>query len=266
MLRMIETFADIVSAAASKGPRKLAVAGEPNEELAQAIAQAQQAKVAEAVIFDDATSAAVAVRDGECDVLMKGSVDTKSFMRAVLAKENDLRTGNLISHVLVVEAMGRIMLLTDAGINISPTLEEKAEIIRNTIPLANALGIDEPKVAVLAAVEKINPAMPETLDADALSKMDIPGCIVAGPFGLDNAISAEAAETKGIDNPVAGHADILLAPDVTSGNLLAKSIMYFSNCPTGGVVAGTRRPVTFSSRSDTAETKFHTIVLGVLTS
>ncbi len=262
----MKTFAEIISTARTKGPKKLAVAGPPNAELAEAVARSQQEQIAQAVIFDDALSAAVAVRNGDCDVLMKGSMDTKSFMQAVLAKESDLRTGSLISHVLVIEAWGRLVLLTDGGICINPTLAEKAEIIRNAIPLANALGIDEPKVAALAAVEKVNPAMPETLDADALAKMNIPGCVVQGPLGLDNAISPRAARTKGISGPVAGIADILLMPNVVCGNICAKSIMYFSNCPTGGVVAGTCRPVTFASRSDTAETKFHTLALGVMMS
>jgi len=262
----MKTFAEIISTARTKGPKKLAVAGPPNTELAEAVARAQREQIAEAVIFDDALSAAIAVRQGQCDVLMKGSVDTKSFMQAVLAKESDLRSGSLISHVLVIEAWGRLVLLTDGGICINPTLEEKAETIRNAIPLANALGIDQPKVAALAAVEKVNTAMPETLDADALSKMNIPGCVVQGPLGLDNAVSPKAARTKGISGPVAGKADILLMPDVVCGNICAKSIMYFSDCLTGGVVTGTRRPVTFASRSDTAETKFHTLVLGVMMS
>jgi len=262
----MKTFADIIAAAKAKGPKKLAIAGTPNAELLEAIARTQRQGIAEAVIFPDAPSAAIAVRDGECDVLMKGSVDTKSFMKAVLEKDHALRTGQLVSHVLLFEAMGRLMLLTDAGVCINPTLEEKAEIIRNAIPLANALGINQPKVAALAAVEKVNPKMPETLDAEALSRMDIPGCVVQGPLALDNAVSPAAAKTKGITGPVAGHADILLVPNVLSGNLLAKSIMYFSDCPVGGVAAGTRRAVTFASRSDTADTKFHTLVLGVIMS
>ena len=262
----MKTFAEIIATASTKGPRKVAIAGEPNAELAEAIARAQREQIAQAVVFDDALSAALAVRDGECDVLMKGSVDTKSFMRAVLAKDSELRSGSLISHVLVIEAWGRLVLLTDAGICINPTLEEKVEIIRNAIPLANALGIDEPKVAAVAAVEKVNRAMPETLDADALSRMNIPGCIVQGPLGLDNAISPRAARTKGISGPVAGMADILLIPNIVCGNICAKSIMYFSSCLTGGVVTGTSRPVTFASRSDTAETKFHTLALGVMMS
>lgn len=262
----MKTFAEIISTARTKGPKKLAVAGPPNAELAEAVARGQREQIAQAVVFDDALSAALAVRDGDCDVLMKGSVDTKSFMQAVLAKESDLRTGSLISHVVVIEAWRRLVLLTDGGICIDPTLAEKAEIIRNAIPLANALGIDQPKVAALAAVEKVNPAMPETLDADALAKMNIPGCVVQGPLGLDNAISPRAARTKGISGPVAGIADILLMPNVVCGNICAKSIMYFSDCRTGGVVAGTCRPVTFASRSDTAETKFHTLALGVMMS
>ena len=262
----MKSFADIIAAARGKGPKKLAVAGEPSAQLIAALARAEREQIAQAVIFEDAASAAMAVRQDQCDVLMKGTVSTKSFMQAVLNKDCGLRGGQLISHVFVAEARGQLILITDGGICINPTLEQKVEIIRNSIPIANAMGIEMPKVAVLAAVEKINPKMPETLEADALSKMDIPGCVVQGPLAVDNAVSVEAARTKGIDGPVAGRADILLVPNVVCGNIFAKSITYFGHCSVGGVAAGTSRPVTFLSRSDTAETKFHTIALGVLMS
>jgi len=262
----MKTFADILSAARDKGPRGLAVAGAPNVELEEAIQRAEQEGLASPQVFDSADSAAIAVRDGECDVLMKGSVSTKAFMQAVLKKEHKLRSGHLISHVFVTELRGRLIIITDAGVCIAPTLEEKVEIIRNAIPLANRLGIELPKVAVLAAVEKVDPKMPVTVEADALSKMAIPGCVVQGPLALDLAVSPAAAETKGVSGPAAGRADILVVPDVAAGNIFAKSIMYFSNCPTGGLVVGTNKAVTFSSRSDSADTKFHTLALGVLMS
>ncbi len=262
----MKSFAEIIAAAAVKGPKKLAIAGEPNKELQTAIDRAAHQQVAQAVIYEDAPAAVLAVRTGDCDVLMKGAVSTKDFMRAVLDKEQGLRSGKLISHVFVVEARGKLMLITDGGICINPTLEQKVEIILNSIPIANAMGIETPKVAVLAAVEKVNPKMPETVEADALSKMDIPGCVVQGPLALDNAVSVEAARAKGISGPVAGCADVLLVPSVVCGNIFAKSISYFGQCRGGGVAAGTSRPVTFLSRSDTADTKFHTIALGVLMS
>ena len=197
---------------------------------------------------------------------MKGSVDTATFMRAVLDRENGLRTGQLISHIIVMEARGRLFLVTDSGICPNPTLEEKVKIILNAIPIAKALGIDLPKVAVLAATEKENPKMPETVDAVALSKMNLPGCLVQGPLAVDNAVSADAARAKGISGPVAGQADILLVPSVLVGNIFAKGIMYFTNCRFAGCAAGTSRPVAFLSRSDNAQTKFNTIALGVLLS
>ena len=184
----------------------------------------------------------------------------------MLDKESGLGTGQLISHVIVMEALGRLWLITDSGICPNPTLEEKARIILNAVPIARALGIDHPKVAVLAAIEKENPRMPETVDAVALSKMDLPGCVVQGPLAVDNAVSEEAARTKGISGPVAGRADILLVPSVVCGNIMVKGIMYFSTNRFGGCVAGTSRPVAFLSRSDTAQTKLHTIALVVMLS
>ena len=260
----MKSFADILAETKRIGPKKVAVAGAPNQELVDALDRAAGLGIAQPVVFDDATTAAIAVRDGHADVLMKGSVSSKDFMKAVLVKEHDFRTGELISHIFLMECFGRLLIITDGGICIRPDLEQKAEIIRNAIPVANRLGIATPKVAVLAAVEKINPKMPATLDADALCKMNIPGCEVQGPLAMDLAVSPAAAETKGVPGPVAGHADILLMPDIESGNIVCKTLMYFCEKPTGGLVSGTKRPVTFSSRSDSADTKLHTIALGVL--
>ncbi|MCP4375331.1 MAG: phosphate butyryltransferase, partial [bacterium] len=166
----------------------------------------------EPIVCEDAVEAVATVRTGRADVLIKGSLDTKAFMRAVLDRENGLRTGSLISHVAVLEVAGRLFIVTDSGICANPTLDEKVEILKNALPVAHRLGFECPKVAVLAMTETVNPKMPETLDADALSKMDIHGCMVQGPLALDLAVSKHAAEAKGVTGPVAGQADILLVP------------------------------------------------------
>jgi phosphate butyryltransferase len=262
----MKSIDEIIAAAQKIGPKRLALAGRPNDELEHALAEAVNKRIANPVIFDTAPEAVAAVRSGRADTLMKGSVETAVFMRAVLDRENGLRTGHLISHVLVMEARGRLWLITDSGICLNPTLEEKAKIILNAIPVAHALGIDMPKVAVLAAIEKENPKMPETLDAAALTRMNLPGCIVQGPLAVDNAVSPEAARVKGISGPVAGNADILLVPSCLVGNIFVKGIMYFADCRFAGCAAGTSRPVAFLSRSDSAQTKLNTIALGVLLS
>lgn len=264
---MLKSYNEIIELASkAPGTVKLAIAGKPNSELQAALDKAVEMNMVEPLIFETAAEACTAVHNNQCDMLMKGSVDTKDFMRAVLDKETGLRTGSLISHTLVVEAMGRMMLITDAGICPNPNLEQKAEIIKNAVPVAQKLGIETPKVAVLAAKEKVDPKMPETVDAQALTEMNLPGCEVQGPLAVDNAVSVEAAETKGIAGPVAGRADILVCPSVVAGNMFAKGIMYFSDSKFGGIVAGTSKPVIFLSRSDSCDTKFNTIALGVVLS
>ncbi len=260
----MKNFNEIAEEAKKRGIRKIAIAGIPDPELVDALEKAKNKKLAESLIFDDATKAALAVRNGEADILMKGHVDTKIFMGAVLDKENGLRSGKLISHIAVIEAFGRLILITDGGICLQPTREEKVEIIKNALPVARALGIEIPKVAILAAVEKVNPKMPETVDADEIAKAGVPGCLVQGPLAVDNAVSLDAARAKGISGPVAGQADILLVPSVLVGNIFAKGIMYFSQCAYGGIVAGTSHPVAFLSRSDAMDIKFNTISLSCL--
>lgn len=262
----MKSFDEIIAAARKIGPKLLAIAGQSNEELADALAQAQREGIASGIVFDSADQAVTAVRTGQADALMKGAVDTTTFLKAVLDKDNGLRSGDLLSHVTVLEGLGRLMLLTDCGFVLNPTLDEKVKIIANAVKIANSLGIVTPKVAVLAAVEKENPKMPETVDAAALTRMNLPDCLVQGPLAVDNAVSPEAARVKGIEGPVAGNADILLVPSVLVGNIFAKGIMYFASCRFGGVVAGASRPVMFLSRSDTAEAKLNTIALGVLLS
>jgi phosphate butyryltransferase len=258
------SFEDIRRSAREAGTRSVAVAGRPDEELFRVIAEAKGMGLAECTVYDDAPSAVRAVRDGRMDVLMKGSVDTKAFMGAILDRDEGLSSGRLISHVTVIQAGGRLVLVTDAGICLNPTLEDKIDILKNVVPVARSLGMDPAKTAVLAAVEKVDPDMPETVDARDLAAMDIPGLVIQGPLAVDNAVSEAAARAKGVSGPVAGKADVLLVPSLLAGNIFAKGIMYFAKARFGGVVAGTSSPVCFLSRADTADMRLNTMALGVL--
>ncbi len=209
-------------------------------------------------------SAEIAVqlaRSGEVEALMKGSLHTDELMAAVVDREKGLRTARRISHafLLDVPTYPRPLMITDAAINIEPTLEDKADIIQNAIDLARALGTIDPKVAILAAVETVNPKMRATLDAAALCKMadrgQITGGLLDGPLAFDNAVSLVAARTKGIRSAVAGQADILVVPDIESGNMLAKQLEYLADAMAAGVVLGTRVPIVLTSRADTAQTR-----------
>ena len=200
-------------------------------------------------------------RAGEVEALMKGSLHTDELMGAVVPSAAGMRTSRRISHVFVMEVPSypRMLLITDAAINIAPGLEEKADIVRNAIDLAHILGIEQPKVAILAAVETINSKMPSTLEAAALCKMadrgQITGGILDGPLAFDNAISAAAAHTKKIVSPVAGEADILLVPDLEAGNMLAKQLEYLSGAEGAGIVLGARVPIVLTSRADSVRTR-----------
>lgn len=210
------------------------------------------------------------VSSGESQILMKGYVHTAVLLRAVLDKEIGLRTGKILSHVAVfeVEEYNRLILLTDGAMNIAPTLEEKIQIINNSVDIAQALGIKKPKLAAIAAVETVNTKMPATTEGALLSKMSergqIKNVIIEGPLALDNAISVEAANYKGIYNEVAGNADILLAPNIEVGNALYKSMIYFAKEKVGAVLAGTSSPVIVTSRADTYEAKLNSIILAIL--
>jgi phosphate butyryltransferase len=210
------------------------------------------------------------LRMGHADLAMKGKLETADFLRAALDKETGVRAGRLFSHVAVFEVPGyeRLLFVTDSGVVVAPTLEQKIEIVQNAIMVAQAFGIEQPKVAILAATETVNPKIPTTMDAANLSKMadrgQIQGAIVDGPLALDNAISSESAAIKGIKSPVAGCADILVAPDVEAGNMLAKAITYFANGKMAGVVVGGKSPLIVASRSDPHETKLMSMALGVL--
>jgi phosphate acetyltransferase len=200
-------------------------------------------------------------RCGEVEALMKGSLHTDELLGAVVPSATGLRTARRISHVFVmaVPSYPRLLLVTDAAINITPGLEEKADIVRNAIDLAHVLGIQQPKVAILAAVETVNSKMPSTLEAAALCKMadrgQIAGGLLDGPLAFDNAISNEAARTKKIASPVAGHADILLVPDLEAGNMLAKQLIYLAGAEGAGIVLGARVPIVLTSRSDSVRTR-----------
>lgn len=210
------------------------------------------------------------VRDKKASLPMKGFVDTSVILKAVLDKEIGLKTGNLISHVGLLEVSGfdRMFLLSDSAMTIAPTLENKVDIINSSVKIAHALGNEEPKVAVLCAVEKVNPKMSATLDAAELTKMNeegkITGCLVKGPLAVDNAVSIEAAKHKGINHPVAGNADILIAPDIEAGNILNKSMEYFARAEKAGVIMGAKTPIILTSRASSDISKLHSIALGVL--
>jgi phosphate acetyltransferase len=201
------------------------------------------------------------VRAGELESLMKGSLDTDELMAAVAPSATGLLTSRRISHVYVLDvpACPRLLLVTDAAINISPTAKEKVDIAQNAIDLALALGIEEPRVAILAAVETVNPDMQSTIDAAMLCKMadrgQITGGILDGPLGFDNAISEEAARIKKIVSPVAGKADVLLVPDLEAGNILVKQLHYLAGAESAGIVLGTRAPIVLTSRADTVRTR-----------
>ena len=228
-------------------------------------------RVVPAAHSHDAAEKAVAlVRAGEARLLMKGSLHTDELMGAVVASTTGLRTERRISHAYVMDVPDHPvpLIITDAAINIAPTLEEKADIIRNAIDLAHVLGMEEPKVAILSAVETINPAMGSTLDAAALCKMadrgQITGGILDGPLALDNAISAAAAKEKGIVSPVAGQADILVVPNLEAGNMLAKQLTFLGDADAAGIVLGARVPIILTSRADSLRTRLASCAVAVL--
>lgn len=293
---MVLGFDEILEAVKNKRNRKVAVAVAQDEPALEAVRDAIRENIADAILVGDlnlirdaanemdfdisnieiidekddsmaALKAVELVRSGKADILMKGIVDTATFLRAVLNKEKGLRTGKLLSHVTVFHApaLNRMMLLTDGAMNIAPDLAAKKAIIENAVQVAHILGMELPKVAPVCAVEVVNPDMLSTVDAAALSKMNdrgqIKGCIVDGPLALDNAISEEAAIHKGIKSPVAGKADIILVPNIETGNVMYKTLAYTSNAKNGSILIGASAPVVLTSRSDSSESKLYSIAL-----
>jgi phosphotransacetylase len=221
---------------------------------------------------DSRASAARAVelvREGAAEILMKGSLHTDDFLGAIVARETGLRTGRRLSHVFLMDVptYHKVLIITDAAINIAPTLEEKTDILQNAIDLAIAMGVTQPKVAILSAVETVTSKIPSTLEAAALCKMadrdQIRGALLDGPLAFDNAISKEAARTKGIKSAVAGDADILLAPDLEAGNMLAKQLSFLANADSAGLVLGARVPVVLTSRADSVRARLASIAVAV---
>ena len=296
---MIRSFDEVLKIAAERGPKTIAVACADDAEVLTAIETAREKGIAKAILVGDgekiesicsvkgisledyevidikdmaeaSLKAVELVSSGKADILMKGLVDTSILLKAVLDKEVGLRTGSVLSHVAVFDIKGydRLFFITDAAMGIAPDLEGKKKILQNAVKAAQALDIEVPKVAVVCAKEKVNPKMPCTLDAAELQKMnesgEISGCIVGGPFALDNAVSKKAAEHKGVTHPGAGEADILLVPDIESGNILYKALVFFAETKNAGILVGTKAPVVLTSRADSDETKLNSIAMGVL--
>ena len=298
-MEQIRTLGALLEYAKEVGPKKISVACAEDSEVMEAVENARKAGVAEAFLVGNADKikeiadklgidlanyevvdekggeAAAALKavelvsSGQAQIVMKGMVATANFLRGILNKEKGLRTGKTLSHVYIHEIKGydRIFFISDPAFNMYPDLKIKIDIIKNVVELAHAFGVSCPKVAALAAVEVVNPDMPPTIDAALLTQMSrrgqIKGCIIDGPLALDNAISPESAHHKGIKSEVAGYADILHVPNIESGNMLAKAIVYFSENRTAGIVLGAAAPVVLTSRADSAETKLLSIASAV---
>lgn len=246
----------------------------------EAIIRAEAAKIgwdlAGAVIENvgdahDAPARAVClVHEGKAEAVMKGNIHSDEVLRHVTKPDGGLRAGRRISHCFVLDIPGHegLMIITDAAINILPDLATKADIVQNAIDLARAIGITEPRVGILSAVETVNPAIPSTIDAAALAKMaergQIKGGLVDGPLAMDNAVDLEAARTKGIHSTVAGRADVLVAPNLEAGNMLAKQLVFLSQADTGGIVVGAKVPVMLTSRADDEHARLMSAALAVL--
>jgi phosphotransacetylase len=249
------------------GDRELivAAAGEAGADISQWAVVEAEGDVA------SARKAVELVRAGELDFLMKGKVNTADIMRAALDKETGIRAGKLMSHIAVMwtPSFGRLLCMSDGGIVPAPTLEQKADIIRNAVDAMHKLGWKNPKVAVVGALEKVNPALPHTVDAAELAKMnqrgEITGCIVDGPFGFDNAVSEVAAARKGVTSPIAGKADLVIFGDIDVGNVFFKAMSFMTNvAKTAGVLIGSAVPIVMPSRADGPETKRNSIIVGTV--
>ena len=295
----ITNFDQLLAEAKRLGPRRVVIAGGEEHEVLLAAQDATQQGLAKCILvgnvdkmhraaqehgislyglsmLDEPDSrrtirrAVTLAAEGEADIVMKGSVSTGSLLSMVLNREIGLRTGRLLSHVGVFEVPGydRFIFITDGGVNISPTVDQKLEIILNAVEVAHRLGLERPRVALLAASELLSPHIPASLDALALSKMAeqgwVEGAVVDGPLALDTAVSPKAAAIAGAGGEVAGHADILVAPDVDTGNMVAKVITFFVGGKMAGVVMGARVPLVISSRADLHEVKLVSMALGVV--
>lgn len=216
---------------------------------------------------DAAEKSVSLIHHNAADFIMKGKIQTADLLRAVVNKEKGLRTGNVMSHFVIHEmpSYHKLLVVTDGGMMMYPTVEEKKQIIENAVNTLIAMGYEKPKVAVLASVENVNPKMPETIDADMLKKMnrrgEISNCIVEGPISYDLAMSRESARIKGYDSPIVADADILVVPNITAGNILGKSLVYSAGAKMAGFIVGARVPIVLTSRGASAEEKYLSLVL-----
>ncbi len=297
---MAKGFDSLLEKISECSKKKVAVAVAQDDAVLEAVKAAKERNIADAILVGDAdkikevadtismnldgyeiidvkdnTEAALTavklVHDGKADMYMKGLIDTKGFLKSVLDKEVGLRTDRALSHVAVFEIEGydQLFYLSDVAFIPYPTLEQKADIIKNTVEVCHACGIANPKVAPLAAVEVVNPKMPVTVEAAELTKMNeegqITGCIVDGPLSMDLAIDPEAAKHKGAtDRKIVGNADVLLFPDIHAGNLVYKTLVHTANVKNGCILTGTKAPVILTSRSDSFETKVNSIALAAI--
>ena len=295
----MKSLKELVELAKKKEKKKIAVASCQDKEVLLAVEKARKLGLVEAVLIGDINKikdiadslninlinyeliniedlsqaclkAVELVSSKKVDMVMKGIVDTSIILKAVLNKEVGIRDGKILSQVSILDIPNydRLILLTDPAMNIAPDLNTKKQIIENAVEVAKSIEIKEPKVACICAKEKVNPKMIDTVEAKELEEMckrgEIKNCIVEGPVALDNAISVEAAKHKNIDNPVAGKADILLVPDIKCGNVLYKSVTFFAQGETAGIVMGAKAPVILTSRSDSDISKLNSIALGIL--
>ncbi len=296
---MIKSFDDVLKIARERGPKKITVACAQDADVLKAVDNAYSEGIIEAVLIGDlekieaiareeaidlgnfelmdvvdpaeaSLKAVQLVSEGKASCVMKGLVDTAVILKAVLNKEVGLRTGNVLSHVAVfdVPSYHKLLMVSDAAMIIAPDLETKKQIIENSLMVSRALDIEEAKVGIITAKEKVNPKMPATVDAQALVDMnlrgEIKGCIVGGPFALDNAVSKEAARIKGIDHPVAGDVDIAICPTIEAGNVLYKALSFLCEAKSAGIIVGAAAPVILTSRADSEEAKLNSIALSVL--
>lgn len=296
---MSKSFEELISKANQKTLKKVSVSNAQDEPVLQAVKAAKEQNIASAILVGDeakireiaasidmdltdfeiinepdteaaALKAVELVHNGKADILLKGLLETKTFLKSVLNKEVGLRTGKMLSHVCVfeIEGIDRLLFFTDVAFNTYPTLADKVNIINNAVEVAHACGIECPKVAPLCAVETVNPKMQPTVDADNLTKMyedgDFKGCQIYGPLSMDLAIDPEAAVHKGVTNPVAGHADILLFPNIDAGNITYKILVRTAKVKIGNVLVGTSAPVVLTSRSDDFQTKLNSIALATV--
>jgi phosphate butyryltransferase len=297
----VKEFKDLIEESIRKGPKKIAVAAAEDKHVLEAVKLAKEYSLIEPILIgstklieklskeinfdlskinilnvenkeESAYKAAELAEKREVDLIMKGLIDTSLILKMVLSKDFNLTNDKILSHVgvLKVKAFDRFFIISDSAMNIKPNIEDKTGIIMNAVCVANAIGIDNPKVALICPVEKVNSKIESTVDAFEITNRNkkgiIKGCIIGGPLALDNAVSIEAAKLKGISDPVAGHADILIPPDLASANILNKSMEYFADAEKAGVIMGASIPIVLTSRASSAKSKLNSIALGVLCS